>query len=274
MTAHLVENDTEISIGGAYYTSVLEQIHIRCLPRSYFEVGTLHGETLRLSRTRSVAVDPMFQLRDFPVDRSRVTLRQMTSDDYFARHSPRRDLGRRIDFAFLDGMHEFPYLLRDFINTEKVATRRSIIAMHDCIPLDVYMTRLHDDLDIQRSTRYPGYWTGDVWKMIPVLRKYRPDLEVHCLDALPTGLTVVRNPDPENTILRDAYDEIMRDWERLTLDEYGMDKLFEATRIESASAWIESAAPINRSLLRSIGRLVQPRRRLQKIMTTMGLEAH
>lgn len=270
MTARLTENATEIFIDGEYYTSVLGKIHERTLPKAYFEIGTLHGDTLKLSRTRSVAVDPKFRLRDVSFDPARVTLREMTSDDYFAQHDPAGDLGGAIDFAFLDGMHEFPFLLRDFINAEKACARDAIVAMHDCIPRDVHMTRLERHLGVVRPTNHPGYWTGDVWKMIPVLRKYRPDLEIRCLDAQPTGLTVVRKLDPASTVLSAAYDEIIRDWEQVTLDHYGVDKLFEVTRIESAAAWADGLGAPHMSLLRRVGRAIQPRRRLQHVMAAVG----
>ena len=274
MSARLTENDTEIFIDGEYYTSVLRHVHETVQPASYFEVGTLHGDTLRLSRCRTVAVDPAFRLApDLKIDAERITLREETSDDYFARHNPRDDLGREIDFAFLDGMHEFPFLLRDFINTERHCTRQSIIAMHDCIPLDAFMTRPHTEVMVHKPSNHPDYWTGDVWKMVPVLRKYRPDLDVRCLDATPTGLTIVRNPDPNSTVLRDRYDEIMRDWEHVTLDTFGMSRLFEIAQIESAGAWREGIGAIDPpvSALRRLGAIIQPRRRLKKALAAVGL---
>jgi hypothetical protein len=273
MTARLAENDSEIFIDGPSYGWVLDRIHTDLAPRSYLEIGTQFGHTLRLSRTRTVAVDPAFHLGDLRIDPARVILREMTSDDYFARHRPHDDLGGAVDFAFLDGMHEFPFLLRDFINTEKAVAPGAIVAMHDCVPRDAHMTRLARDLSAARATNYPNFWTGDVWKMIPVLRRYRPDLEVRCLDAVPTGLTIVRNLDPASTVLSDAYDQILRDWERLTLDAYGLGALFAVARIESAQAWADSFAPPHKALVRGVGRLVQPRRRLQWIIAAVGLGA-
>jgi hypothetical protein len=275
MSARLTENDTEVFIDGDNYTSVLSDVHAKVQPKSYLEVGTLHGATLRLSRCKTVAVDPAFQLdAAVEIDPARITLREMTSDDYFANHDPKKDLNGEIEFAFLDGMHEFPYLLRDFINTEKACGAKSIVAMHDCIPLDCHMTRMHRDVEVEKPTNHPGYWAGDVWKMIPVLRKYRPDLDVRCLDAVPTGLTIVRGLDPKNTVLRDRYDEILREWEHVVLDDYGMAELFKVARIESAAAWraqLTPLLPVN--TLRRLGAIVQPRRRLLKVMSAIGLAA-
>jgi Methyltransferase domain len=38
--------------------------------------------------------------------------------------------------AFIDGLHHFEQVLRDFINVEKRATSEGLIVIHDCIPFD------------------------------------------------------------------------------------------------------------------------------------------
>ena len=258
MTAALAESDTEIVVDGEMYTEVLRRLHQVRAPQTYFEIGTLHGDTLRLSQCRSVAVDPIFQLTDpTAFDRSRITLREMTSDDYFAGYNPQDDLGGPIDLAFLDGMHEFPYVLRDFNNTEKACKPGSIIALHDCIPRDYFMTRPHRDVGvIQKPSRYPGYWTGDVWKMVPVLRKYRPGLNLRCLDALPTGLAICTNLDPASRVLADNYDAIISEWGALELDDFGMRELFAIARIDSTANWWKQVGPapsLGRRLKQALG---------------------
>jgi hypothetical protein len=45
-------------------------------------------------------------------------------------------------------------------------------------------------------TSRPGWWTGDVWKPIGVLQKYRPDPVIDVLDAEPTGLALVQTLCP------------------------------------------------------------------------------
>jgi hypothetical protein len=54
-------------------------------------------------------------------------------------------------------------------------------------------------------------WTGDVWKMVPCLGKYRPDLSLLIVDTNPTGLLLVSGLDPLNRVLSSAYDEILAD---------------------------------------------------------------
>lgn len=77
-----------------------------------------------------------------------------TNDDFFAAHDLKRLFGRPVDFAFLDGMHEFPFLLRDFINTERNCRAGSIIVLHDCLPGDAHMERLLEVADPVSSTAW------------------------------------------------------------------------------------------------------------------------
>jgi hypothetical protein len=139
----------------------------------------------------------------------------MTSDDYFATENPRSVLGRTIDFAFLDGMHLAEFLLRDFANTEKHCAKNSIIALHDCLPVDREMTAREEAVAIANCTPgHPGWWTGDVWLTIEALKKYRPDLKIMAFDAPPTGLIVITNLNPISVTLKEHYREIemsMRD---------------------------------------------------------------
>ena len=43
------------------------------------------------------------------------------------------------DIAFLDGMHRAEYLLRDFMNTERFSHERTLILLHDCLPVNARM---------------------------------------------------------------------------------------------------------------------------------------
>ena len=48
-----------------------------------------------------------------------------------------------------------------------------------------------------------------MWKVIALLKEYRPDLAVHTVDVWPTGLGIVRNLDPTSRVLDELYDEIV-----------------------------------------------------------------
>jgi hypothetical protein len=58
-------------------------------------------------------------------------------------------------------------------------------------------------------SRHPLWWTGDVWKVVPILRHYRPDLHVTVFDSSPTGLAVVTGLNPANHTLSEHYAEIL-----------------------------------------------------------------
>ena len=145
---------------GEFYTSVLRRIHQELHPNAYFEIGTLHGDTLALSDCASIAVDPQFQLNCEVVDKKPCCFMfQQTSDDFFAMHDPKVFLGGAIDFAFLDGLHFFEYLLRDFMNVEAHCNAGSIVAIHDCIPTDIYIGRRSPSDSVDwKSPPHPEWW--------------------------------------------------------------------------------------------------------------------
>jgi hypothetical protein len=196
---------------GEQYLAVLSRLHASLKPRTYFEIGARTGSSLALAACGSIAIDPAFHLdAAFMGKKDSCCLYQISSDEFFARRDPERILGAKIDFAFLDGMHLAEFLLRDFCNVEPHCNRNSVIALHDCIPLDAAMARRRvGGGKAVVSTNYPNWWTGDVWKLVPILRKYRPELRIYAVDAQPTGLVLVTNLDPGSSILGDRYFDIL-----------------------------------------------------------------
>jgi hypothetical protein len=138
--------------------------------------------------------------------------------------------------AFLDGMHRIEFLLRDFINTEAAAHKRSLILMHDCLPLNNRMARRSFVPGSPEEGDHAMSWTGDVWKIIPILREYRPDLRVTLLDCPPTGLVAVNRVDPENRVLDRAYHEILNKYATLSMEAYDLKRLWsEQPLVDTAS---------------------------------------
>lgn len=235
MNEHVRPQDFYDRVRGLHYCEVFRAIHAGLRPRNYLEIGTFTGGTLRLAECDTIAVDPQFHIQgDVIGPRQLSLLFQMTSDEFFRRYSPTALFGSTIDLAFLDGMHRFEYLLRDFMNTERHCRRNSVVVMHDCLPGDALITA-RDMGDPRRSaSRHPDYWTGDVWKLMPILRKYRPDLKLLVTDAAPTGLVFVTNMDPGSDVLERHYFEIMDAFMDLDLEDYGVEKLFDETPISRA----------------------------------------
>jgi hypothetical protein len=108
--------------------------------------------------------------------------------------------GQRVDFAFIDGLHLFEQTLKDFVNLEKYSKQNTVICFHDTFPLDEITAR---------RERKTGFWSGDVWKVVLILKKYRPDLKIFTVATQPTGLTIVTNLDSHSKILSEHYDDII-----------------------------------------------------------------
>ena len=222
---------------GTFYQTNLATLHRVLEPKTYFEIGTLNGDTLSLARCASIAVDPQFifnkpELIEPIIAKPRLLLFQMGSDAFFAAHDPERLLGAKVDFAFLDGMHRCEFLLRDFANIERFCKPNSIIALHDCLPVEVIMAdRLPSDAEPAAPHRR-GWWAGDVWRFALLLKRIRPDLAITALDAPPTGLILVSNLDPHSTLLTRGYTQHVRTMLGWNLEEIGIRALFAELDVE------------------------------------------
>lgn len=222
-------------VRGVSYLDVLGAIHRNLTPATYLEVGTFTGNTLRLSRCETIAVDPEFRLSGNVAENCPVLhLYQKTSDEFFKRHDLSAIFGAPVDLAFLDGMHRFEYLLRDFIHTEKHCRPNSVVVLHDCLPGDAHITARSMEDPRRAQSRHPEMWAGDVWKLLPILRQFRPELRMVAVDAAPTGLVFLTGLDPSSTVLRDNYFGIVEAWLDADLSDYGVARLIDEANPMSA----------------------------------------
>ena len=197
-------------LNGPSYREFIKLTTLAKPAERYLEIGVHNGSSLTMVDCKAIGVDPEFVLQFNPVGKKpALHLFQTTSDDYFATQDTRTLLGGDVDVAFLDGMHLFEYLLRDFINTEKLCAPDSLILLDDCLPVNIEMTERDRRPEQRKDQEIAGWWTGDVWKVVIALREYRPDLILTCVDVQPTGSIVVTNLDSSSTVLSDAYDEIV-----------------------------------------------------------------
>ena len=160
---------------------------------------------------------------------------QTKSDDFFELDFLKKN-AIAVSASFLDGMHLMEYLLRDFINAERNSHPNGVIAMHDCCPYDTLMTTR----DLKNLPT--GSWTGDVWKMLPILQKYRPDLKITVLNCAHTGLVVVSNLDPQNIVLAKNYEAILKSYLDVDLASYGVEKFFTSFEYIDAQSYLEKGA--------------------------------
>ena len=223
-----------LALTGTPYETVLQWVHQNLNPRNYLEIGTETGKTLKLSTCETVAVDPQFQITtDVVGSKPAIHLFQQGSDQFFRDRDLTNVLGGPLDFAFLDGMHLFEFLLRDFINTERHCRRNSVIAIHDCVPCDQWIAVRSLQDERRKQSRNPNWWAGDVWKIVPILREFRPDLRVHIVDAGPTGLVFVTNLNPESKVLETSYSEIVERMVDQDLSSYGFHKFVDECKLIS-----------------------------------------
>jgi hypothetical protein len=182
------------------YLEALKVLHARLAPANYFEIGCRNGVSLSLAGCASIAVDP-----DPAISvalHAPTRLFKETSDAFFARPDIAAVLGSAIDFAFIDGLHNAEYALRDFMNVEAHSHPGGIVAIDDVLPQKMeYATR----------TRLGTIWCGDVYKIVAILRRYRPDLHVDTFDIDLKGLCLVSGLDPTSRILWEAYEHIAAD---------------------------------------------------------------
>ncbi len=188
---------------GPVYTDVLKWLHAHGAPDFYLEIGVKSGGSLSQAgpATRCLAIDPAPRL---PEDLARrVILFPGTSDAFFERYDLGELLnGRTVDLAFIDGLHTYDQVLRDFINVERCCDPQSLIVLHDVAPLDARVASR------ERATRF---WAGDVWKAVPILERLRPDLTLTYVPCFPTGLLLVTDLDPSSTVLEARFETAVSD---------------------------------------------------------------
>lgn len=191
---------------GMQYGAWLQWFHRNLNPRNYLEIGVNTGRSLQyaLHHTPCVGVDP------HPVLEHKLTENQQViatdSDDFFANHNVEELLGSKIELAFIDGLHHYDQVMKDFINVEKHSDKDTVVLMHDIYPVvPATATREWNTF----------YWAGDSWKFMHVLKKYRPDLTIRTIPTFPTGLGFVNNLDATNTVLEDNFETILGEFDDL-----------------------------------------------------------
>lgn len=223
----------EIDLAAAPYLTVLARMHALLRPETYLEIGTRTGDSLKLAKCASIAVDPTFAISsDVIGTKPSCHFYQMTSDRFFEKFRAVELLGGAVEVAYLDGMHLAEFLLRDFINVERVCKPNSIVIMHDCMPSDFNIACRHEGDELRKKSKYAAWWTGDVWKAVWAMKKHRPDLTIVAVDSPPTGLICVTNLNPESRLLKDHYAKIVNEMAALENSE------------ESLQDYITSLAPI------------------------------
>jgi len=181
------------------YYDLLRAAHELVRPRRYVEIGVHTGISLALAGagTQAIGVDPALPgSLEVDVD---ARLVPVTSDAFFADPA----LEGPVDLAFVDGLHLAEQALRDIANLERHLAPGGAVLVHDCLPIDA---------ETAARERTTVVWSGDVWKVVPILRAARPDLRVTVLDVSPTGMAVITGFDPAGTGMVDQVDGLVAPW--------------------------------------------------------------
>jgi len=193
----------ETTSGQVHYLTVLANLHEALTPSLYLEIGVRHGHSLALARCPAVGIDPAPQLQENLIKKN-AQIFTMTSDEYFTKGHQHK-LSQKPDLVFIDGMHLFEYALRDFMQIERLAKPNTLLVIDDIFPSHPAQA------DRIRSTRV---WTGDIWKLHRLLLEIRQDLFILALDTSPSGLLLVAGMDPENNLLWDNYNPIVKQYQK------------------------------------------------------------
>jgi hypothetical protein len=221
--------EVERGKGTEYYTHLLQRVHQWLAPRSYLEIGVSTGQSLRMATCPAVGIDPDPHPSE-PMSPNHDLVRH-TSDDVFAF----TDIAHRagpFDLAFIDGMHLVENVLLDFMNTERHCHEASVVLLDDPCPAHPMQAE---------RIRVSQFWTGDVWKIIPILRRLRPDLLVLIVDTDPTATLMIIGTDPSNNVLWEHYDDV--------LDEVMADAATVDEDVLMRTGAIDPADPLLRKVL-------------------------
>ena len=186
-----------------YRLEVIQKIIDKVGCNTYLEIGVRYGSVfLRVKAPRKLAVDPKFQIPFykklfFIKDSFKNKYFQKTSDDFFLENSNIFEK-KKIDVAFIDGLHNYEQSLKDVKNCLKHLNEEGVIIMHDCNPTTEPMAE--ESFEVFEKTPNSGKaWCGNVWKTIAHLRSAYSDLNVFVLDC-DYGLGVITKGNQENML--------------------------------------------------------------------------
>lgn len=195
----------------------LAKLHEMLKPKVYMETGVQTGESLRLAHAaeQAIGIDP------YPLitQSGNQQIFPMYSREYFADDSKEP----QIDLGFIDGSHLIEDVMIDFLGMARKAHRRTVIVFDDVLP--------YNQAIASRAMPPAGDWTGDAWKVIPILRGAIPlhyGVQSKMVNTFPTGLFVVWNlPRGTNTTgwplvkLELDYEDLVAKWiEPETVPDY------------------------------------------------------
>jgi len=172
---------------------------------TYLEVGVENGETFnKVEISNKTAVDPIcgFEKQSFVGN-----FYEMTSDKFFDEAISKN---LKFDLIFLDGLHQWEFAMRDFVNATLLSHKKTIIIIDDVYPSD-YFSQLRSQSDCLNFKKAANHidrnWMGDVYKILPLLNvlftqwsffTIRSNNGQTVLFQLPRNAPLIENPKLES----------------------------------------------------------------------------
>ena len=137
------------------HTELLNALAEKYSLNNYLEIGVNnpHNNFYKIKCRNKTGVDPQS---------SGNGVRSMTSDDYFAAIE-NNDPKPVFDLIFIDGLHHYDQVKRDFENSLRYLSDTGYIVIHDVLPENEEGTR------VPRETKQ---WWGDVYKWAMNISSY------------------------------------------------------------------------------------------------------
>jgi hypothetical protein len=146
--------------------------------RGCLEIGVCEGTTLLgVNVANRTGVDPRFAFdwRGWH-GRDGIELHECSSYVVFSCLNPSTQYG----LTFVDDLHTFEQAYRDIPHAFRHAHPRTLIAIDDTVPSDVFSTcrSMEEALSLrhQLSSVDDDRWHGDACKVVPLLNAFHPDL--------------------------------------------------------------------------------------------------
>ena len=187
--------------------------------RSYLEIGVETGLTFNQVKIfQKTAVDPRF-LFDYQRDfRTNLSFHEITSDEFFKKLAKNEIKNQKFDLVFIDGLHVFEQVVKDFMNVINHMNLGGVIVIDDTVPIDEFSALPSQKdcyrLRIESGRHNDGSWHGDVYKLIYILSKNEKyKIHIATVTDLSNPKTVVWMEDGE--------------WSRFEIESRLVDKTFD-----------------------------------------------
>jgi hypothetical protein len=159
--------------------------------KRYLEIGVNKGETFHnVEIAERTGVDPNFLFDTKEKSNEFTRFVANTSDKFFSTEP----LFPPYDVVFIDGLHTFEQVVRDFSNVLLRIHRQSVIIIDDTLPNDVYST-IPDFGSALRHRKAAGgesgSWHGDVFKTVFYIHDFWPSLNYRTITGSGNPQTLV-----------------------------------------------------------------------------------